>query len=101
MVISVFRSGCKTGVFPFRSNPTNLGLAYKVDLDFWDCFWNRTSYIIAEFHETNLHYCISRNGKTPSASQMNIVLFLLLDYICLYCNYLYVHGLAESVKEHS
>ena len=54
--------------FSFQSNPKNLDLSYKMDLDPWDC-------IIAKFQRTDLVICgHSREGKTPSHSQIDTVL---------------------------
>ena len=41
--------------FPFQNNPQNLGLSYKMDLDFWDCF-GRIKHI-AKFCKPDLVFC--------------------------------------------
>ena len=59
--------------FSFQSNPKNLDPSVKMDLDLWDCLgWVKS--IIAKFHWTYLVNCShSREGKTPSYSQINMV----------------------------
>ena len=54
----------------------NLDLSYKIDLDLWDCLRNVKTHIIAKYHRTDLVICYcthSREGKTPSYSQINVV----------------------------
>ena len=49
--------------------------SYKIDLDFWDCLEGmvKKSYY-AELHKIDLVICShSREGKTPSYSQINMV----------------------------
>ena len=50
----------------------NLDPTYKTNLDLWD-YLGRLK-LIAKFHRTDLVICIqSREGKTPSYSQINMV----------------------------
>ena len=57
--------------FSFQNNPKNLDLSYKTDLDLWDCL-GRVK--LAKLHRTDLIFCThSREGKTPSYSQINTV----------------------------
>ena len=52
----------------------NLYPSYKTNLDLWDYLGKLKSCIIAKFHRTDLVICSqSREGKTPSYSQINMV----------------------------
>ena len=41
-------------VFSFQNNPKKLDLFYKTDLDLRDCLGRGKTFIIANFHRTNL-----------------------------------------------
>ena len=62
--------------FSFQNNPKNLDLSYKTDLDLLDFIRRVETCFIAKFHRTDLViFSHSREGKTPSYSQINMVLF--------------------------
>ena len=65
----------------FQNNPKNLDPSFKMDLDLWDCLgWSKTC-IIAKFHRTDLViFSHSREGKTLSCSQINMVLTKYANY---------------------
>ena len=44
----------KTGFFPFQTNPKDLDLSCKTDLDLWDCLGRVKIGIKAKFQRTDL-----------------------------------------------
>ena len=69
-----------TTVFSFQNNPKYLDPSYKIDLDLWDCLGRVKLTLLQNFEGNDLHVLIcthSREGKTPSCSQINTVFLIL------------------------